>query len=354
MNPGSSNTPLTDVVPWSVRSPRTILVGDSVESDGRFVLCTLATQVLAVTTTAAAAAADESKGKGSNSKPGRVLWLSTGPWTERLIANALKKMGCDAATTYLRTLEQQSKSQSQSQSIAAGPGGNNSDSSPLTIRSLAKDISQKIETEGDNLDIELFTKQVYRDAKQWLQKQSKASESSDEETVPWIILDDVSALGALVGERLAYGLVLSLNALATHTDTNSSFGLMLRCSQDLDQELSKDSTVMGASVEKQSIYRQPDWVGAGGQGRRYTNEEVAWERSLFEMVDGIVDVLPLASGYTREAHGKLLFTACPGGRGWGDDSKGGRTSTLSDGSTLVFNYCLTDSKVQAIQIRGTL
>ncbi len=75
------------------------------------------------------------------------------------------------------------------------------------------------------------------------------------------------------------------------------------------------------------------------------------------MADGIVDVLPLASGYTREAHGKLLFTACPGGRGWGDDSSkqgGGRTSTLSDGSTLVFNYCLTDSKVQAIQIRGTL
>jgi hypothetical protein len=67
------------------------------------------------------------------------------------------------------------------------------------------------------------------------------------------------------------------------------------------------------------------------------------------MADGIVDVLPLASGYTREAHGKLLFTACPGGRGWGDDSKG-----RSDGSTLVFNYCLTDSKVQAIQIRGTL
>jgi hypothetical protein len=252
-------------------------------------------------------------------------------------------------------MESKSQSQSQSQSIA-GQGGASSESSPLTIRSLAKDISKKIETEGDNLDIKLFTKQVYREAKQWLQQVQAESEA--EETVPWIILDDVSALGALVGERLAYGLVLSLNALATQstdTDSSSSFGLMLRCSQDLDQELSKDPTVMGASVEKQPIYRQPDWVGAGGQGRRYTKEEVAWERSLFEMADGIVDVLPLASGYTREAHGKLLFTVCPGGRGWGDDSKGGgRASTVIDGSTLVFNYCLTDSKVQAIQIRGTL
>jgi hypothetical protein len=352
MNPSNSNTPLTDVVPWSVRSPRTILVGDSVESDGRFVLCTLAAQVLAVTADVSSNTSSSSKSKTTTTTPGRVLWLSTGPWTERLIANALKKMGCDAATTYLRTLETtNNKSQ---QSTAGQVSAGNSDA-PLTIRSLTKDISKKIETDGDHLDLELFTKQVYREAKQWLreQKQSESS-SSSEETVPWIILDDVSALGALVGERLAYGLVHSLNALATHTaDTDQSFGLVLRCSHDLDQELSKDPSVMGASVEKQPIYRQPDWVGAGGKGRRYSNEEVAWERSLFEMADGIVDVLPLASGYTREAHGKLLFTACPGGRGWGDDSRG-RTSALSDGSTLVFNYCLTDSKVNAIQIRGTV
>lgn len=352
MNSSNSNTPLTDVVPWSVSSPRTILVGDSVESDGRFVLCTLAAQVLAATATATDERNSSNISVKTKSKPGRVLWLSTGPWSERLIANALKKMGCDAATTYLRTLESKSQSQSQSQSIAE----KKSESSPLTIRSLAKDISEKIETDGANIDIQLYTKHVYREAKQWLQEQS------EEETVPWIILDDVSALGALVGDRLAYGLVLSLNALATHTATDTyldshthSFGLMLRCSHDLDQELSKDPSVMGAGVEKQPIYRQPDWVGAGGQGRRYTNEEVAWERSLVEMADGVVDVLPLASGYTREAHGKLLFTACPGGRGWGDDSKGGRsTSKLSDASTLVFNYCLTDSKVQAIQIRGAL
>jgi hypothetical protein len=330
MNPGSSTTPLTEVVPWTVRNPRTILVGDSVESDGRFVLFTLAAQVLA--------AADESKGNinsnsntNSKSKPGRILWLSTGgPWTERLIANALKKIGCDAANNYLRTLE----NKSLELQVAADQG-----SPPLTIRSIAQDISRRVETDGENIDFELLTKQIYREAKQWLQEQSG---SSSEESVPWIVLDDVSALGALVGERLAYGLVLSLNALSTHTD---SFGLMLRCSHDLDQELSKDSAT-GASAD------QPNWVGAGGQGHRYSNEEVAWERSLVEMVDGIVDVLPLASGYTREAHGRLIFTACPGGRGWSDDSKG-RTTTLSEGSTLVFNYCLTDSKVQAIQIRGS-
>jgi hypothetical protein len=120
----------------------------------------------------------------------------------------------------------------------------------LTIRSLAKDISKKIETEGDNLDMQLFTKQVYREAKQWLQEQSK-SESSDNETMPWIILDDVSALGALVGERLAYGLVLSLNALA------------VKLIQFRIQIWIKLSKTHGHGRSKELIYRQP----TGGCGR---------------------------------------------------------------------------------------
>jgi len=330
MNPSSSTTLLTQVVPWSVHdSPRTILIGDSVESDGRFLLHTVASQVLE-----------------NNTRQGRVLWLSCGPLTVKLIATALKKIGCEAATNYLRTLE--SNQQQQSSLVS---------SLPLSIRSLTADMGKQLETDED-LNMEAFTKQVYREAKEWLQQQqassSSTSTSTDSVAVPWIILDDVSALGALVGERLAYGLVVSFNALAVRTE---SFGLVVRYSQDLDQERSSGaSTVAGASVEQRS--RQPDWVGAGGKGQRQAQQQdcVPWERSLVEVADCLVDVTPLASGYTREAHGRLLFTAVAAGRGWGGDIKG-RTATSSsanDATPLVFNYCLTDNKVHAIPIRANV
>jgi hypothetical protein len=105
-----------------VRSPCTIPVGDSVESDGRFVL---RNQQRKYWQSLAGAAADEryNSSKSSNktlkAKANRksTVFLTL---TERLIANALKKMGCDAATHYLRSLQQIT---AQSQSIAGGQGG---------------------------------------------------------------------------------------------------------------------------------------------------------------------------------------------------------------------------------------
>lgn len=310
MNPSSSTTPLTQVVPWSVQSsPRTIVIGDSIESDGRFLLHTLASQVL-------------------EKKAGRVLWLSSGPVTTKLIANALKKIGCDAASRY-----------------SSSSNTTDTEASPLSIRCLTAEIGKKVEEDVENLNMELFIKQIYREVKEWLHLQQSSSSALDK-PVPWIILDDVSALGALVGERLAYGLIISINALATHSQT--PFGFALRCSHDL-QEL-QDSLPGAANHGVEKPVAAPLWVGAGGQSRRHV-ETVPWEASLVEIADGLVDVLPLASGYTREAHGRLLFTAASAGRGWGGE---GDKRTAKDEVTLVFNYCLTDSKVQAIQIRKSV
>ena len=86
-----------------------------------------------------------------------------------------------------------------------------------------------------------------------------------------------------------------------------------------------------------------NWVGAGGSVQNDDNEEkIPWERSLVQVADGIVDVVPLASGYTREAHGRLLFSEVPAGRGWG-----GRPTAC------IFKYCIADTKVLAIRIRGS-
>jgi hypothetical protein len=341
MNPSSSTTPLTEVLPWSLQSPRTVLVCDSVESDGRFILHTVAAQVLA-----SAVSANNNKYR-STSTSGRILWLTAGAWTERLLANALKKMGCEAANAYIRSIESATTDSQGSYSL-------DNSNSALTIRSLSKEIASRIEAEAQaqdereetptDWDVEEYIKHLYREVKEW------SSRSTVDAATSWVILDDVSALAVLIGERLAYGFVLSLNALSMRPETH--FGIILRCSHDADQELFQSSSIT-TSGEKKPVHRTPDSVGAGGQGTRrdVQNQQVPWERSLVEMADGIVDVMPLASGYTREAHGRLLFTACSGGRGWGDSPQG-RKTVSNDTATLVVNYCLSDNKVLAIRVRG--
>ena len=66
-------------------------------------------------------------------------------------------------------------------------------------------------------------------------------------------------------------------------------------------------------------------------------------------VDTIVDVIPLISGYSREAHGRLVFSECPGGRGWGDSSK--QQPQSASWNKLVINYSLNDNGVRAIRLR---
>jgi hypothetical protein len=187
----SSTTSLMDVFPWS-SDPCTILVGDSVQSDGRFVLHSLASQVL-------------------GSSNGRLLWLSGAPLSPTLVATALKKIGCDAATIYLRDKQ--------------------SGKSPLCIRSIPCELGDQVaDSMGeDGSDetfcmqiVEAFTKQLYREVKAWVTLQQSQHSPS------WVILDDVSAMAALLGSRLTYSLILSLRA---HSSEHP-FGLVIRCSQD--------------------------------------------------------------------------------------------------------------------------
>mmetsp|Transcript_12767 Transcript_12767/g.18188 ORF Transcript_12767/g.18188 Transcript_12767/m.18188 type:complete len:150 (-) Transcript_12767:35-484(-) len=111
---------------------------------------------------------------------------------------------------------------------------------------------------------------------------------------------------------------------------------------------------------------------------------LAWERALVELADGIIDVSPLPSGYSREAHGRLIFTERIGGKGWkkkdhhpnpnksisvvdvGGHSSRNRNSTLGGTrirasstsnsllkgfSNTVVNYVCDDASVRAIRLR---
>ena len=343
MNPSSNTTSITEVVPWSIYSPRTIVVGDSIPSDGRFVLYALASQVLA-------AAA------------GRVAWLSLGgPWTERLVARAMKKMGCEAANSYLHALE---KNSGQDGSDDVLPPT----TLPLRIRCIANENARRIDEhdnkEEDNnaytINMEEFVKKLYLDVKDWVGEVSSGA-TATRSSPCWIILDDVSTLSELVGARITYALIQSLSALSTRTE---AFGLLIRCSFDMEQDDFLKSTENAVT---------PSWVGAGGQGgaslfpRELSKCCCCWESSLVELADGMIDVVPLASGYTREAHGRLIFSECPGGSGWvanandndddDDDRSSNKTRRLfsNNGNTadpVVVNYCLNDSTVSVIRIRN--
>ena len=66
------------------------------------------------------------------------------------------------------------------------------------------------------------------------------------------------------------------------------------------------------------------------------DDECPWERQLVEMADTVVDVVPLASGYSREVHGRLIFT-----------SKAVSATIKQQES---YNYCLTDNQALVIRV----
>jgi hypothetical protein len=275
----SIHTPLSQVFSW--QENETVLIADSVESDGRFVLCTLSSQVL--------------------SRRSNILWLCSTAITDQLILGALKKIGCDKMATMSAYLPEN--------------GHPTPEMLPrLTIRSIPTLLDHALgHVEDEAFNEEIFVKDLYQKIKVWRLLQDK----SDQHSESWVILDDVSALATLVGERLTYGLVLSLQALKV----KHPFGLAIRCSNDSDIE--------AAGL---MVVRSSDWFGAGGEAAHNDRSTIPWERTLTELADTVVDVLPLASGYTREAHGRLIFT--------------GRSTE----TTAVFNYCLTDNQVLAIRI----
>lgn len=300
----NATIPLEEVLPWSYETPRTILIGDSIETDGRFLLYTVASQVL----------------KGGQN----VWWLTACAVTEKQIATGLKKIGCDVAASYLR----------------------NSGSSLLKITSMTAELAHMTldtTTDHGSLDGTTYLKDMYKQIKTWLE--------TGGDSCHWIILDDISSLAEMVDDhRLVFQFVDSICSLAKRTQR---LGVILRCSLELDQAILK-----AAQIEE--VQDKTGWLGAGGsaqklQIRNLHQTWIPWERTI-ESMDIVVDIVPLSSGYSREAHGRLVFTEYPGGRGWGISSSGaatkqGMTPSVSSWNKFVINYCLQDAGVRAIRLR---
>ena len=271
-NTGSTGTvPLTEALPWDAAGEDCIVVTDSVETDGRFVLHTIASQALAIKQ--------------------NVMWLSCGPVPEALVGTALRRMGCESAASYLKQTMRRIEWKH-----------------PLAIQCIMLDL------QTSKLDSEQYLKGLYQRVKEWC--------SSDSNNTT-IIVDDASVLGNLLGERIVYFFLSYLRAL-------ESCRLVVRCSNDIDNSSNQEEDSSHANSR-----RKADWVGAGGR-QSQVERVVPWERSLIELANWIVDVVPLASGYSREAHGRLVFTA----------------RAAASGQALVMNYCLQDTAVLAIRLRS--
>jgi hypothetical protein len=288
-----------------------VVICDSLETDGRFLLYSL------VTTTKR-----------------NVLWLGCTSTTSKQIATALKKMGSETANAFLK------KQPTTTSTAAAAASTTNTThvgetthwNRPLHIHSLMVEISERVLIAVEELDAQLYLKDLYQRVQLWIQSSSSNNNNNNNnnnnhnETSPaCIVLDDVSALATLVGQELAYCFVTSLRAACRKTGTR----FLLRCWQTNHETSSLSSS---ATI--------PSWIGAGGRAHHQEAQHhgaatttTAAAACLVELADQIMDVIPLATGYSREAHGKLVVTTMRNRK-----------------QVLVVNYCLQDTTVSAIRL----
>ena len=306
----SSSISLQQILP--LHEKETILITDSATCDGRFVLYSIVAAVLDKTS-----CDRSSRNRGSvDKKIGRVLWLSCSPITEGMILTSLKKIGCDKSMlTSMHCPDSNLHNHNDASSTNTVPNHQ------LTIRSIPTLIENKL-MDTDTFDAKEFAKEIYCIIKDWLLLYSGGTLNS-----VWVLIDDVSALSSLIGERLTHGLLLSIKLLVLR-DVHL-FSLVLRCSNDFDID-EIGLTTRGSNIS--------DWLenkDADADQIMQNSTVIPWERSLVEIADSLIDIVPLSSGFSRDVHGRLLLT----------------TSSTGNGPTL-YNYCLTDTHVNLLRLNS--
>ena len=358
--------PLPDVLPWADALPpnRTVLINDSVGTDGRFLLHTLASQTLRGGSGGGGGAA--ASAPSSSSSGGRVLWLGCTPAAVKQIASALKKIGCDASLTMAAAIG----------SSGSGSGNISSAKSrrleivPIMLEAATDIFSSSDDDEEDETLTSGYLKKLYRRIKSWL------DESSSPQQPNLIIVDDATGLATIFGPRNVEFFLRQVRSLSLRQGCAS---MAVLCSTDADQDryLTAAAREGGVAVNVAGGgSAKSTWIGAGSDDMAVEQEYQqivvggaagAWEHNLVELADGIVDVMPLQSGFSLEAHGRLVFTERKGGRGWRDAASAGVGRHLPSTArpafssaagapaflTTVVNYCCEDSSIKAFRLRSS-
>jgi hypothetical protein len=376
-----NSIPLTDILPWGDGPPisnqtRTILVCDSAETDGRFILHTVASQCLSSSSSSSSrnnviptivGTAMNEKHYQTQKGVVNVIWINCGMHTDEQIEAAMKKIGCDLRTGNVKN---QNSDSTKKEALHI-----------VNIKSILNNyFSGNIQESIDGDESLNALKKTYREVSTIVKEYPKAI----------VIVDDATNLSLLCGASNTVSFIQTLQSFLKRASKDRHFvesetnqnGLVIRVSHDLDQEhyiQSQSGIDMNVSGSKSLNY-----IGAGGRGMssnffggsseqqishlvsncEYELGSVAWERLLVETADGIVDVMPLTSGFSRDVHGRLVFTQRLGGIGWKDENEPTKTASATPNVksestsansrnflTSIVNYCCSDAGVRAIRLR---
>lgn len=422
---GGSTQPLADILPWG--SPlsaassqkgdhsatnashhctsRTVLITDSLSTDARFLLHTLAIQFLS----SKSLAQDPSSSSSNYHLSGSVLWISCGspPVTEKQIGVSLRKaIQHGLGTSY---------GDSGIGSSASNLGSVNVVSIPIELADAALQSDSKLD-----MSHESYLKRLHRRTVHWLQhrellsdkkildmtkpQSNKSGEQQTGQGPNLIIIDGVTTLASLFGDALCQMFVSSVHASLkcftrkSSIDRNESKALTaitnllaIRCTTpddgglynitDLNESEYSGNTNRSKGQKLRSEYSRllRPWLGVGSTGsvdsqifhleeqshclslQTQSSASLLYKSSWYELADAIVDVSPLESGYARDVLGRLSFATTWGGLGWWGVShsnmKNRGTSFDSNaqggyyGSNCV-NYCIDDGGVKIMRLRS--
>jgi hypothetical protein len=287
-------------------------------------------------TSAHSSSASPAASASARKEPFKIIWIHCGMKTNANILAAMRKIGCD-----LRLNE------------------NMVDIIPILAHFSQPEgqNQQKKSEEGPEMNDEIYLKSVYRSLKQITNSDAKYT----------IIIDNCSLMSTFFGAALTYGFITKLKSLVRNgAKQGKDTGLVILASHDSDQENYIHSTDQQEQNKSVAGSKQMHYIGAGGRGMLHDTEAIArleqdvgyeldemvWERSLVELADGVVDVVPLASGFAKDVHGRIVFTSRIGaGRGWKreDDASSARSNNQFLSSMV--NYCCTDGGIRAIRLR---
>jgi len=399
----SSTVPIQDVLPWGdfpIHGGRTILIHDSVETDGQFLLYTIVRQYLTWSlplTNTKKSMEDTATSQWIHNialgmKRRRVVWITCGTSTPTQIHSTLKRMGVAVCDNSIKV------SLTASQPIESSEAWNRNKRyiHNVNVISIPEEMGAQYlsgNNQGDEWNAETYLRDLYRRIQTWVLNSNEdrldnTTNSEPSPTTVLIILDQLSSLATMVGSTLALKFTLILQEwMNQHTKLgnishpviyNNLFvsGLVISASQDIDQEYylsmiqgQKNKNVTGGGPKS-------EWIGAGGcidgggyienGGEKWTHwdedraryfiqgPDDAWERLLVELADGIIDVIPLSSGYSRDVHGRLVFYKNPLRQGWMDTStpiQKIKRDGSHEFSTQVVNFAFSEHSIQVFRLK---
>jgi len=331
---------------------------------------------------------------------GAVLWISCSSTAEKEIMLGLRK---------------------GMQHNLAGVGSNNIGSGrihtvsiPIELADVAlSSTEQSSDAESEAVSHEVYLKQLHKRIVHWLKYRELLSTSQQQEQKTkdinqisqgpnLIVIDNATTLATMFGNRLASAFISSIqSSLKKYSKMSSSSDntaqssstssiasctnlLAIRASSPDDgglYQLDTDDSLRGEKLRSEYARLLRPWLGLGSgtcdanqidtnilqieEQSNYlslnpkTIPSFVYTSGLYELVDCIVDVSPLESGYARDVLGRLSFVTTWNGKGWwGIPSSGKNTNTKNKKDTndmahasLCINYRCDDSGVRVMRLR---